>query len=371
MLKNVQVLRAIAAMLVLFDHINGELQHSDPGATTAFAPFRYIGNAGVDLFFVISGFIMVTTSWSRFGRASSPGTFVLRRLARIFPPYWLVLVPIVVVYLTAAKHLMHAHDGRGDVVASIFLLPQAHDPLLQVSWTLTFELFFYIVFAAILAAKRSMLVPLLTVWFVFEVGARSLIGQTQNPYLAFLSTPLPIEFIVGAVVGYFYRIERLPFATTVGVGGAIAFAAVWLASAFPHATADLTKNDLARVVQFGIPAAAVVYGAVGREARYGTAAPAWAILLGNASYATYLWHVPITIVLGSVAMRLRVHGIVADSIAQVASIAIVLAVSLLAYRYFERPVTAFLNATIARRLQPSPRSIPGAGSIAVVRTAGE
>lgn len=85
--KKREALRATAAMLVVFDHMNGVLAKTDPHTRTFFDAFRYFGNFGVDLFFVISGFIMVATNGDAFARAGSSKTFILRRLARFYPPY--------------------------------------------------------------------------------------------------------------------------------------------------------------------------------------------------------------------------------------------------------------------------------------------
>ena len=280
-------------------------------------------------------------------------TFFLRRLARIYPPYWLVLLPIAITYFFAAHSLMHAHEGRTDVVSSFLLLPQAHDPLLIVSWTLTFEMFFYAVFALMLKASRTGLLPMLGIWLVAEFTLSATFHGSSNPYGGFLATPLPIEFIIGACVGYAYRTTSMPAAPSLCVAGCVTVALVWIASFTPGLTADLSKNDIWRVLQFGVPAALIVYGAVGLEMRGGSKVYGWIVASGDASYATYLWHVPITIVLGGIATRLHIHGSVEDAVAQFASLAIVLAASLLAYRYFERPVTKMLNR---QTTSPTPTS---------------
>lgn len=348
MLKNVQALRAIAAMLVVLDHVSYELFKSDPGGRTVLDAFRYIGQFGVDLFFAISGFIMVTTTWNVFGRPGASRTFVLRRLARIYPPYWIVLAPIVLAYALAPHQFLHRVEGQADVFASITLLPSANPRLLDIAWTLTFELSFYAVFAAILMARRALLLPLLTCWMALQLVAMALWHDSTNVYLSFLGTPLPLEFIMGACVGYCYRRGKMPAFAWIGVAGIVAATLVWIASAIPGvAMIDLSKRDIVRIVQFGIPAACIVYGAVAWEMRRPSFAPAWLVGLGDASYATYLWHVPVSLVLGALVTRAHVHGIVGDTVVQAITIAIILTVSVAAYRFFERPITSWLNGRIA------------------------
>lgn len=346
MLRNVQALRAIAALLVVFDHLNGELAKSDPGAWTLFAPFVYFGQFGVDLFFVISGFIMVTTTWNLIGQPGISRGFILRRLARIYPPYWFVLLPVLIAYFASAHVLMPSHEGRADVLASIFLFPTLHARVLDTSWTLTFEMFFYVVFAFVLQFKRSTLVPLLGMWFVFEVGAGIAWHGSSNVLLGFLSSPLPIEFILGALIGYQFRVGSLRGATACGILGCAIAICVWIASSNPSVTAVLTNEDFFRVLQFGIPAALIVYASVGLEVKFGARVPSVAVQLGDASYATYLWHSPIVILIGFVAGRVHIRGFIGDTFVQLATIVVAISVSLTVYRFFERPVTNYLNRRI-------------------------
>lgn len=348
MLRNVQALRAAAALLVVFDHFNGELSY-DARASTFFNAFRYIGNFGVDIFFAISGFIMLSTTWTMFAQPGASRMFLIRRIARIYPPYWLVLAPIVATYLFASHAMMKSHAGRSDILSSMLLLPQVNTPLLIVSWTLVFEMFFYLVFAVIIARSRRWFLPSLGVWFVLQLAMTALFVHSTNPYLGFLSQPLAIEFMLGTIVGYSYVRGRMPLAAPVGILGLAVVVAVWVASRAPGLVADLAKNDITRVLQFGVPAAMIVYGLVGLERRGTRVAPEWSVHLGDASYALYLWHVPITIVFGAIAWRLHVHGFVADTLVQLATLVAIVGVSLFVYRYFEVPVTRALNARFARR----------------------
>ena len=348
MLRNVQALRAVAALLVVFDHFNGELSY-DAETSTFFNAFRYIGNFGVDIFFAISGFIMLSTTWTIFAQPGVSRSFLMRRIARIYPPYWLVLAPIVATYLLASHSMMKSHAGHSDILSSILLLPQANTPLLIVSWTLVFEMFFYLVYAVIIARSRRWFLPSLGIWFVLQLAMSALFVHSTNPYLGFFAQPLAIEFILGTIVGYLYVQGRMPFAASVGVLGTAIAAGVWVASRAPGLVADLSKNDITRVLQFGIPAAMIVYGLVGIERRGNSVAPGWSVHLGDASYAMYLWHVPITIVFGAVALRLRVHGYFEDTLVQFATLGAIVGISLVVYRYFEVPVTRFLNARYARR----------------------
>jgi exopolysaccharide production protein ExoZ len=141
-LVSIQALRAIAALLVFWGHAILTL---NPKEAAEFP--RLYGPFGVDLFFVISGFVMVYSSERLFGRPGAPIKFFARRLARIVPLYWAataILVWFVVPYASTKA-----------VLGSLFFVPHlpVEAPLLFVGWTLIFEMFFYVVFA--IALSRS------------------------------------------------------------------------------------------------------------------------------------------------------------------------------------------------------------------------
>lgn len=355
MLKTVQALRAIAALLVVCDHVNYLFSRSDPTGRTWFFTFGYFGSFGVDVFFAISGFIMVSTCWNSFGVRGTSRRFLLRRIARIYPPYWLVMIPTILAYVFGANHVMRAHAGRVDIVSSLLLLPQANLPLLLVAWTLSFEIFFYLVFAVIINMRRTLLVPLLVTWLVLEVVLAIVFKDATDPYGRFLGMPFPIEFVMGALIGRMYRVGKMPNGVVIGVAGLCAAIALWSFGAINGLTARNTTTDFTRVIFFGIPASMLLYGAVSKEMYRRTCVPAWLVWTGDASYAIYLWHLPVIAIVGASAAFASVRGFWAQSAAESITIFAVLAVSFFEYRYFETPLTASLNAKIERILPRSAR----------------
>ena len=153
-LLNVQALRALAAFMVVCVHIQAlALMAGAPAKVTE------AGNAGVDLFFVISGFIMVFTTGRK---PMGPAAFFGARLRRIAPLYWSMTLAVFLVARLAPSLVQNTPTDIGRLVASILFVPELRPdgtmrPVVFVGWTLNFEMAFYVLFALGLFAPRRWL----------------------------------------------------------------------------------------------------------------------------------------------------------------------------------------------------------------------
>ena len=281
-LSNIQILRGIAAVMVLVYHIGNEL--SDRGFPVAVPDAVGAGSAGVDIFFVVSGFIMVHSTAAAFAKPGAPLLFLLRRIVRLLPLYW-----IVTTYGLAMLALQAGIQGdtlRWAAASYAFLFyPRADGgdfPLYAQGWTLNFEMVFYIGFAAALTLRRPMALRALSVGFL----ALSMLGWfVVLPWPATRLTDSNIvEFVLGiALADVYSRGVRLsaPAATGLGVVGALVFC--------------LTIGSVdawlpARGFVWGPPALAIV-AAAALSTPQGTGALRRALeALGDASYSLYLVH---------------------------------------------------------------------------------
>jgi peptidoglycan/LPS O-acetylase OafA/YrhL len=284
----VQGLRAAAALSVAFNHIAHDaiVNGTDPDGAIA-AIFRFLPwGAGVDIFFVISGFIIVHASASLFGTgAQGAGTFLRRRLARIVPLYWIMTFAFLAV-LWAGRGAIHgAIGGPAYIAASFLFLPWPRpdglmEPALGLGWTLNYEMFFYAVFALFIALPRHR--ALACVGFV--LGLFVLAGQSvgfATPQLTFWSNPIILEFCAGM---------GLAQLLAAGVG-----LPVWLRLGLPllaitalHFAPD---PGASRAAVWGIPAVLLVAAAALAPIPATLSRPARAVVrLGDASYALYLVH---------------------------------------------------------------------------------
>ncbi len=354
--KNVQGLRGIAALLVVFAHVH---DFSDRVAyQPLFRMFAPLGACGVDLFFVISGFIMMTVHWHDFNALDSSRRFLLRRWLRVLPPYWVVTLMLALVFAVAPSLRHHWSGAHANLLLSLLLVPQPdtasiHDivpPLLFVGWTLIYEMYFYYAFAGALRMSRGAALRCFALWGVAVLAFQFVPLTLVNPYMAFFGRNLIIEFLFGIGVGYLVMNGRYYAPSAfIGLGFVTLVAAdVALMAAFHGAWGDY---DGLRFLMWGLPMASILYAAISFEKR-GILLPTSLQITGNASYSIYLWHAPLFVAIGKALLPLSHRAHLPALPLAIAIPVVVVGVALQLYRYIEVPVTAF-SRTFATKTFPS------------------
>ena len=269
-LFNLQALRAFAALNVVLFHILGTA--NSYGFPTHHLHFLVgWGANGVDLFFVLSGFVMVYLLHKQSAKPISAGHFLLDRFTRIAPLYYFLSVVLfcsVLAFPSVFRSI--ANISSIDLIASLLFLSQAlgfGGPLLFDGWTLEYEMLFYFILACSLVLPfpraRIILTPLVLLLLIIFAG---------------LGT-ISLEFVFGMGIAYlfFFFKERPPFALVIFLVGIVWFcASLWLTPSTP-----LLNH---RVIQFGLPSALIVYGLLGLSQMQ----PNSLTHLGDASYSIYL-----------------------------------------------------------------------------------
>lgn len=262
-LTNIQILRAIAALLVVVYHTNSVAAKygHDPAWLWGIQPW---GTTGVDLFFVISGFIMV---FIQSQRRSTPTTFMADRLLRIVPLYWLLTSTLILIIAIAPSILNSSHMDLPWAASSYVFLSQAYTgkmPVLFDGWTLEYEMFFYLVFAVALNFKKLELA-------VFATVSAMLVMALSTGHM------IVMEFAIGMVLGLMWQNGQKPW-----ISPAIAIA-LGLGLAYLAGIYEVQGNET-RAWAVGIPAALIVYGCIHAP----QVSPSFWTKLGDASYAIYL-----------------------------------------------------------------------------------
>lgn len=274
---SIQYLRAAAALMVVFFHADGMAQEyfSFQGL-----PF---GAAGVDIFFVISGFIMWITTGSE---RTTPASFAVNRIIRIVPLYWAMTLLLYGGWLIFRDPA--TVPSLGNLVRSLLFIPFVSprtgeiQPLLIAGWTLNFEMFFYAVFAlALFFARRHRALFVCAV--LSALVASALFVTPSGPAALTYTSPLLIEFMIGCLLGIVYERRALPRPSVAAFLLALGCGLLLTSSMLP--AANITA---ARFFHWGLPAFLVVTGALGLEPMLKD----WRLprLLGDASYSIYLTH---------------------------------------------------------------------------------
>lgn len=290
MLFNVQVLRGIAATLVVWVHTQ-DLIVSD-----ILPPWsRSFGYGGVDLFFVISGFIMVRTTQNK---DVHPLTFCRKRLIRVAPLYYCATLLVVTMSLTAPELLKSTQPEFTQTVKSLLFVPFEKTPgriypIYYLGWTLNYEMFFYALFAASLFLPKRIRLAAVVVVIVSLVAAGSFIGRVSDYGVAayFYTRPILLDFVLGVLVAvHFNGAPHAP--TPLKWWICIISGAAWLifggqVLTFGN-TAFAPPTDT--FLRFGIPAGLIVAGAVGLEKAQTRLGNSLMGSSGDASYSLYLSH---------------------------------------------------------------------------------
>lgn len=317
---SIQVLRGLAAFGVLIFH----------AAERAGGSFG-VGAAGVDVFFVISGFIMwVVTA----NRPTTPGRFLLRRLWRVAPLYWLITLLMAGAAVAIPGSFPQLQPTWARLGQSLAFWPHRDGlgliaPILVPGWTLNYEMFFYLVFAGGLLAPAR-----LRIWVVSAaLAALVAVGvglDRSDAVMATYTDPLLLEFVGGLWLGRAWMAGRVPgraISASLLIGGVLALTA-----------GALSGVDVApgRIVIWGLPALAIVTGAVGLE-QAGHRLD-WPPLrrLGDASYSLYLVH---GLAISVVVRVLSAAGLSSSPLILAGGLAGGLAAGFVVYRLIERPLS--------------------------------
>jgi exopolysaccharide production protein ExoZ len=349
---NIQALRAIAVILVLAAHVHDFSDRFD--SRWALDWLSPVGTWGVDLFFVISGFIMVVVHYNDFAVAKSPQRFFLRRIIRIYPLYW--VVTFVILLILKVPGLAHGWAGNGSqILESLLLLPQAKGYLLPIAWTLTYEMYFYCVFAGLLLFSRSVALRVIAGWAAVILAMQFVPAVQNNLYGGFAFGNLVLEFILGAFVGVAVVKRRfveplLPLALGL-LGLAITFAVF-------SKNGRATTEGSVRFATIGISMAAIVYGTAIFEVARKRILPRALQSIGDASYSVYLWHLLLLVAIGKL---LTVGHIAARLPAPVVLTLVpllVLGASIVLYHLVEVPLSAASKRLCARLFPDTMRRLP-------------
>ncbi len=315
--------------------------------------FLMIGASGVDLFFVISGFVMVFVTRGTFRRHESVKRFIYCRITRIYPLYWFYSSLILIVYIVQPTLVNRGQGNRVNIVSSYLLIPQDLLPLVNVGWTLIHEMYFYFAFALLLLLPKAKFLLGLILWGCCIVVANIYYSQVNNSFFLVYTHPLTVEFIGGCLIAELYFNRPL-------FGNARVFAllaiSTWILSFYwyQEISGNTSPMGWTRILVFGVPAFLTLYGALLFEKKYQAVMPKWLCNIGDASYSIYLSHVIVLTVIGRIWFLFSAEGGMDNVIMIIVMTAAVLSAGFLSYFMIETTILKMARKFDGKYLRHKP-----------------
>nr|WP_255589873.1 acyltransferase [Marinicella sp. NBU2979] len=348
-------MRAMAATLVAVFHLIPHFNRQQWQWPELFAWFSEFAYAGVDVFFVISGYVIWISTQSK-AQPPTTGHFIYNRATRIYFGYW----PYFLLILGLVFWLAPARLDSVDLTGSFFLTQIGiHKLLLPIAWTLTYELYFYLWFAALLLLPRAWLKPtigllmgMLVLIQGYHIWAHDIYAIDNFPYipfyLTFMTSPFCLEFLSGCLIGMYFQQRRIPWVKTGLLLALVWFVlGLWYQKTHIMPTGSLTQGYFLpqRVLVFGVVSVLLVACMVELEHRGTQLTPRLSKWLGGASYSIYLAHIPLIFMAKELGFIGWLTGTLPwQELAFVVMLSLILLYSVLHYRIIEQPLMKLAKA---------------------------
>lgn len=337
-IRSLQVLRLLAAVMVVIGHVMDILRrgHVD-GLAPIVDPTRMPWHSGVDIFFVVSGFVMYFLMAGRFGEPGVTRQFLWRRLVRIAPLYWIFTILALATMVAIPGQVNKTAIAWDHVLASFAFVPwqgpEGLAPILSVGWTLNFEMLFYGVFALALIFPRRIGLTLMAVIFALLM-LNSRYGFQDFTPLAVWGFPIILEFVFGIGLAALYLGGlRLPLWGRMMLG-ALGVSLLMLAGFLS------LEGFQVRWYAWGIPGALIVAAFVlGRDLSENRMTRLL-VIGGNASYALYLSHL---FTLRGVGLVWERTGWSSPHLYAAVAVAASIVVGVIVHLYLEKPMLNLLR----------------------------
>ncbi|WP_428423404.1 acyltransferase family protein [Methylibium sp.] len=357
MYASVQTARSIAILLVVLFHCSAVFALPKYFGIDPLRGCASFGYAGVDLFFVISGFVIAHAHASDFGQPARAPSYAIKRVLRIYPIYWLVLACVATALVATHAFGSAMPLDAATLVKTVALLPQDPNhvggtgaPLLIVAWTLQHEVFFYLVVLLFIVSRH---LGAVTLMLISGYG----LSHPQDHLAAFMLDPLNLEFLMGFAVWHLARSAIRPVACTLlTTGGVIGFVVV--------AVLDVGGTGLGGTpceLGYGVSSAVGLLGAIAMERQGWRPASRIFDEVGAASYSIYLIHLPLISVICKLLSKARTPDPALRGLLYCVVFLGATCCAIAFYRYVEAPLLAFLRSRLTTSNDRSTAWLRGAG----------
>lgn len=352
-INSIQVLRGIAALIVTIYHLKDVIREGDPFKKELDFLFNS-GPAGVDLFFVISGFIMVYITRHVSGSVTNVYQFIIKRFIRIWPAY----AVITIAYFILQRHIAPDQASLNELILSILFIPASAEvppfygySTLPVGWSLNYEIYFYLLIAISLCFAKFrwyvffMLAVVTLVLIPFAYGNFTLkpdhAADYGSAYLNMITNPIIWNFIYGVIIGLIYSNGALSRAFSAF------FSKRWLvAICIGLAFWQYLSGFFGGLgpLQWGVGSALLfasfIFHTKGRITKF----PNWLVRLGDISFSIYLMHLPVMVAISFVFHKVGYPLYSSGTAMFFLSLSITLIFSHISYEYLEIRLSNYLKS---------------------------
>lgn len=286
MLLSLQYLRGVAALLVVYFHSLTQLKNA--GHENIYLPI--IGESGVDLFFVLSGFVMWLTTANR---KIGPVEFIVKRIKRIVPIYWILTLAATLLVLSFGDLMKSTVFDVPHLVKSLFFIPAYNPapaingiyPVIIPGWTLNFEFFFYLIFGLSLLIPNIKIRLLFVSSIIIMTFSLSFFVESHIAIVEFYLNDVIIEFLLGVILGNLFMVKKFDIEAEKKILISAIFVSFFI----------LLYNDYGtynyRSISLGLPSFLLIYFILQYENNHKLFKSKILELLGDASYSIYLTHI--------------------------------------------------------------------------------
>ncbi len=346
-LDSIQALRALAAILVVFCHVGGHLEGFKEKYTIDDAWFNLmglppIGASGVDVFFIISGFIMALVTVSAHKHDGASKRFLVKRIFRIFPPYWLWTLILLSLLLFLPQLFSVRTFDLEEAILSLFLIPYNPSgantsPVLAVGWTLSYEMYFYLLVSIGLFFSRRRFICGLGAFFLVSTVLGHQITHS-SPIIGLVTNSLLWEFYFGFLLFEIWHC-RYRFLLPASSGMALLL--------FLTMQIFWPESSALRVINYGLPAFVLVSGVLAVTREYVANIPKWMVFLGDSSYTLYLSHIVTMPAIAKLAVVLGVHKSLPPDVQIILYTVLAVMVGGVLYLITEKPLMNIRNKCVS------------------------
>lgn len=340
-LNGIEAGRGIAALLVVLVHATSILALPQNLGIQAFDGLFKFGHAGVDFFFVLSGFIIYYIHYQEFNQPWRVASYWQKRFVRIVPTYWIVLAAYgCILFVSPTRDLNEREIDT--IIRSVFLMPGGNGQILGVAWTLTHEFLFYALFSVLLINFRVGKV-LFSVWFFFLVLELFFDIANQQKIIEFLFRIFNFGFFFGMLAAKLLILRVVSYEKTLIYSGVILFFGAGVYESFGS---NIPNEWWLLHFCYLIGSTLFILGIVSFEQRFGLRIPRLMLIMGKASYSVYLTHVIVLMILAKFSSMLM---FLPPEVFFCLSIIVTVYAGIIFSAFVEFPVINMINGFLKRR----------------------